>query len=143
MEEWREVLTITPEFIGANETFVAVVRGQIVGFYALHESAEKLCLEHLWILPMAIGQGIDRDLFQHAVARAKSSGAPALTIEADPNAESFYRRMGAERVGSVVSEVDGQRRELPLLLYDLCAKFVAGVGDPGPLARKRGLAIEQ
>ena len=119
MEEWRDLLTITPEFIATNETFAGIVEGQIIGFHALHESAGKLRLEHLWILPKEIGKGAGRFLFQHAVERAKASGASRLTIEADPNAEPFYRRMGAERVGSVVSEVDGQRREVPLLVFAL------------------------
>ncbi len=78
-----------------------------------------MSLEHLWILPERIGQGIGRALFQHAVERAAARGATSLTIEADPHAEPFYLHMGATRVGAVTSEVDGQRRELPLLVYDL------------------------
>jgi hypothetical protein len=42
-----------------------------------------------------------------------------LEIESDPNAESFYERMGAHRVGASIKEVDGQRRELPILRYEI------------------------
>ena len=119
MEEWRNVLTITPEFIAANETFAAVVEGQIIGFYSLRESSGMLRLEHLWIVPTQIGKGMGRSLFRHAIERAAARGASSLTIEADPNAEPFYRRMGADRIGSVAGEVNGQRRELPLLAFDL------------------------
>ena len=119
MDQWRELLTITPDFIAANETFASVDNQQIIGFHALLETDEALRLEHLWVLPERIGKGIGRGLFRHAVERAVALGAPSLTIEADPNAEPFYRHMGAERVGTVASEVDGQPRELPLLRFDL------------------------
>ena len=124
MEKWRNLLTITPEFIVTNETFVAVIQGQLVGFHALHEAAEELRLEHLWILPEQMRKGIGRALFRHAVERAATMGALRLTIEADPNAEAFYRHMGAERVGSVASKMEAGRRELPLLVFDLRGKSV-------------------
>jgi GNAT superfamily N-acetyltransferase len=119
MEQWRELLTITPEFIAANETFAAVRDGRMIAFHALLETAETLRLEHLWVLPEQMGQGVGRILFAQATARATVRGASRLTIEADPNAEPFYRRMGAVRIGVVASEIDGQRRELPLLAFDL------------------------
>jgi GNAT superfamily N-acetyltransferase len=119
MEQWRELLTITPEFIAANQTFSALIDQQLGGFHALHEADGTLRLEHLWILPKQIGKGIGRSLFRHAADLAAAMGASSLTIEADPNAEPFYRHMGAQRVGSVTSEVDGNPRELPLLRFDL------------------------
>ena len=42
-----------------------------------------------------------------------------MEIEADPNAEGFYLRMGARRVGENVYEIEGQRRVLPLMQLDL------------------------
>lgn len=119
MEIWREQLTITPEFIATNDTFAAVADRQITGFHALHETAGTLRLEHLWIVPEQIGKGIGRRLFAHAVARASARGAASLTIEADPNTEAFYRHMGAQRIGAVTSEIDGHKRELPLLRFAL------------------------
>ena len=43
----------------------------------------------------------------------------ALEIESDPIAEDFYTRKGARRVSVTVTNVEGQRRDLPLLHYDL------------------------
>lgn len=119
MEQWRAQLTITPEFIAANETFLAELNGQIIGFHALLETPETWRLEHLWILPEQIGRGFGRSLFTHAAARAAEHGAVSLTIESDPNAEPFYRRMGAIRIGLLASEIVGDRRQLPLLAFDL------------------------
>lgn len=119
MEQWRDQLTITPEFIVKNETFAAAIDSLIIGFHALLETSEALRLEHLWILPERIGQGIGRRLFAHAIERATLHGVRCLTIEADPNAEPFYLHLGAVRTGVSTSKIDGQRRELPLLVFDL------------------------
>lgn len=119
LEHWRDQLTITPEFIAAHETFMAEVDGEIVGFHALVETPESWRLEHLWVLPKAIGRGFGRSLFSDAAARARKRGALRLTIEADPHAEPFYKHMGAVRTGVIRSVLDGRVRELPLLRFDL------------------------
>jgi GNAT superfamily N-acetyltransferase len=116
IEQWRNILTITPEFIASHETYTARERGEIVGFYALLPEGSDLRLEHLWILPEAINRGVGRTLFQHALERSSALGFAALQIESDPNAVGFYERMGARRVGQTITELDGQRRELPLLV---------------------------
>lgn len=119
IERWRETLTITPEFIRRNEVHAALVEGEPVGFYALTGEGSTLELEHLWVLPERMGAGIGRALFDHAVRRAASLNADLLEIESDPNAEGFYRRMGARRAGEINYSIDGQRRTLPLLVVDV------------------------
>src|SRR4030095_1122554 len=132
MKQWREQLTIAPNFIAENETFAAIINRQTVAFHALLQTAAVLRLEHLWVLPNWMGQGIGRTLFRHAVERAAARGGPSLTIEADPHAELFYQHMGATRVGTTMSEIDGCRRELPLLIVDL-----AGYAPHSPTEKRR------
>jgi GNAT superfamily N-acetyltransferase len=86
------------------------------GFYALVERGREVELEHLWVSPEHIGAGIGRALFDHAVCRAAALGPTTLSIEADPNAEGFYRRMGAERVDENVYDIGGQKCVLPLMV---------------------------
>ena len=119
LEQWRDQLTITPEFISAEETYAAEVEGRIVGFHALLATEQSMRLEHLWVLPQWMGQGIGRRLFEHAAARAAARGATCLTIESDPHAEAFYLRMGAMRVASIPSALDGVARKLPVLTFAL------------------------
>jgi len=116
MERWRESLTITPEFVGRNEVYAATLNEEILGFYALAGEGREIQLEHLWVSPECIGTGVGRLLFDHALLRAASLGAEILEIEADPNAEGFYLRMGATRVGETSYPIDGQHRTLPLLV---------------------------
>lgn len=115
IEIWRPALAITPDYVAAGGVYAARHPGGILGFYGLLEKHRTWWLEHLWVLPAHIGRGVGRALFRHAVETASSRGASALKIEADPNAESFYLRMGARRFGETISEVEGQRRVLPLL----------------------------
>jgi GNAT superfamily N-acetyltransferase len=117
IENWRDILTMRPEFIAANVAYAAIENGRAVGFYLLTMEADGIHLDHLCILPAAMRRGIGRSLFEHAIEQAKNSGFGTLKIEADPNAEGFYQRLGARRVGVNVTEIDGRPRELPLLEY--------------------------
>jgi GNAT superfamily N-acetyltransferase len=119
IEGWRDILTMRPEFIVANVAYSAIEEGRAVGFYLLTTENDGMHLDHLWIAPPAMGRGIGRALFEHAVGQARALGHQTLKIEADPNAEGFYTQMGARRVGVTVTSIEGQQRELPLLLYDL------------------------
>jgi GNAT superfamily N-acetyltransferase len=119
IESWRDALTVQPEFIASHETCAAILDGRTVGFYALGRRDDRLDLLHLWVLPDAMGQGVGRSLFLHGLERAKEIGCQELEIESDPNAEGFYQHMGAHRVRVNIKELDGQRRELPILTYDI------------------------
>ena len=49
---------------------------------------------------------------------ARGGGFTAFTVDADPGAEGFYRRMGAVRVGTSASgSIPGRR--LPRLRYEV------------------------
>ena len=123
IESWRDILTMRPEFIAGNVAYSAIEEGRAIGFYLLTTEVDGLHLDHLWIAPHAMGRGIGRALFDHALGQTRRLGHRILKIEADPNAEGFYLRMGARRVGQAVTEVEGQRRELPLFAYELEAEM--------------------
>ena len=115
MEIWTPLLTITPEFISSTDVWVAEANGEITGFYALIFAKQRVNLEHLWILPAYMGKGIGRALFEHALARCREMQCQVLEIVSDPNAQGFYERMGARKVGVSLGEVDGELRSLPIM----------------------------
>ena len=130
IERWKEGLTLTPEFIAANEVYVAEADASvsngganaaaaIKGFYAIEMHGETAELEHLWVRPENIGSGTGKDLLMHAMETAAFLNAAALEISSDPNAEGFYKRMGARRIGEIDAEIEGQPRTLPRLTIDL------------------------
>ncbi len=119
IEEWRPSLTVTPEMIEAHQVEALRIDGQVAGFYVLIRSGARMELEHFWVDPPWIGRGLGRELFVHAVESARDLGAEFLDILSDPNAEGFYRRMGAVRIGDVAAPVDNTERYLPRLTLAL------------------------
>ena len=131
IEHWKHDLTITPDFITTNEMYVAVAGEEIAGCCALVMSGSLAEVEHMWIKPEHMGNGLGRALFNQVVARAKSLDARAVELSADPNAEGFYERMGATRIGEVRSEIEGQPRVLPRMSVDLESPSPIGRGARG------------
>jgi GNAT superfamily N-acetyltransferase len=116
IQRWQNILTVTPKLVAENPTFSATEDDHVLGFYSL-TLERRPDLTHLWVLPVAMGRGFGRALFEHAVEQARALGLVSFEIEADPNAEEFYLHMGAKRIGTNVSEIDGACRQLPLLIY--------------------------
>jgi GNAT superfamily N-acetyltransferase len=118
--QWEADLTITPEFIKDNEVFVAMLNEQIVGCCALVLTCSLAEVEHMWMRPEHMGTGVGRALFTHAKKRAQERGAHVLELSADPNAEGFYARMGAKRIGDVSGGMMGhESRVLPRMRINL------------------------
>jgi GNAT superfamily N-acetyltransferase len=127
---WKAELTVTPELVASEPVYCAVRGREIAGFYALSGRQDTRGLEHMWVDPRYIGSGIGKQLFTHLLERLRATGATRLEIASDPNAEGFYRRMGARRIGSVPSAPPG--RHLPLLLI----RF-RSTGEAGARKRRR------
>jgi ribosomal protein S18 acetylase RimI-like enzyme len=117
VEGVRAVLTPSVDYIVNWPVYVIELQGKLRGFYGLRSVEDELFLFDLWVAPEVIGQGLGRRLWRHLVKTARSKGDKYFLIESDPNAESFYLRMGARRVGAVEAPPFG--RMLPLLRYDL------------------------
>lgn len=118
MQRWDADLTITPEFIADNLVYIAEDEDRVSGFYALAVKDQKAELEHLWVAPDVIGTGVGKQLFLAAMEKAAELKLSSVEISSDPNAEGFYRKMGAYRVGETASELDGEPRILPRLSVD-------------------------
>jgi GNAT superfamily N-acetyltransferase len=113
IRRWRADLTVTPESIAAAPVYCAAGPGALLGFYALSGRRDRRALEHMWVDPAHMGAGLGRRLFQHLRRGLRRARVTRLRIAADPNAEGFYLRMGAARIGSIASTPPGRR--LPLL----------------------------
>jgi GNAT superfamily N-acetyltransferase len=116
---WTDTLTLTPGYVEAHPTFVARVGEESVGFHALVLQEGEAQIDHLWVLPAAMGRGIGRALFEQAQACARQHGARRLWVESDPHAGDFYRHLGLTVFGQHPAPMDGQPRFLPLLEKNL------------------------
>lgn len=116
---WRDELTITAAAIREHTVFVARAAdgpdAAILGFYVVSTAGASAVLEHLWVRPDVMGRGVGRALLAHGLREARTAGCTVLRIDSDPNAEGFYLRAGARRVGEVPAPMDGRPRVLPRL----------------------------
>jgi len=126
LEEWRDELAVSADAIRDNTCYVALIGESIAGFYLLEGNGPKRTLEHLWLEPEFIGRGFGNTLFAHALTLAADEGAREIEIVADPNAQGFYERHGAKKVGESVGEVLGERRVLPVLRLELARTGATG-----------------
>jgi GNAT superfamily N-acetyltransferase len=119
MIKWQEMLTISPGCIAKNIVYKAVLDGELLGFYVLFNSEELLELKHLWVHPDVIGNGIGKQLMIHAIQEGAKTDHENLEILSDPNAEGFFIKMGARRVGARIYKMENSQRVLPLLYVNL------------------------
>ena len=112
-------LTVSEDDIAAGRVLVAADdSGRIVGVAGVIPDGETADLDVLFVDPPAIGGGAGRLLFDAAATLARGLGARRMTILADPNAASFYERMGARFLRHAPSDaIPG--RTLPFYEVDL------------------------
>jgi GNAT superfamily N-acetyltransferase len=120
LEACRAELRVTQARCDGTHVLVAERDGKLVGFSELSGEPPAGALDKLYVDPAAIGIGVGGQLLQEAREQACRLGFAWLTVDADPNAEGFYVRFGARRIGSVPSgSIPG--RWLPQLRWDLLA----------------------
>lgn len=113
----RAELTMTPERLAAWRVWVAEADGEIVGMIALSldDGAE---VEDFFVEPAFQGHGVGGALMAALLDACRATGVQALMVEADPNAEAIYARLGFVIVGrSPSGSIPG--RTLPRMRLDL------------------------
>jgi GNAT superfamily N-acetyltransferase len=120
LESARQELEFQPgKFLPDFHVYVLEAEGVPAGFCSLIAVDENAMeLHDLFIEPGHVGKGYGKELWEYAVNLARSLGFKKLVLTADPNAEPFYARQGAVRVGESASPVRPDRR-LPVMEYVL------------------------
>ena len=118
MEACRGELSFEPRDLALTPIAVAEHNGKSIGVAQVKVVDGRADLLKLFVEPTALRSGIGKALLVWVTDVAKKLGATQLTIEADPDAAPFYRRMGAYDVGEAPSgSVPG--RMLPKLAMNL------------------------
>jgi GNAT superfamily N-acetyltransferase len=119
MEACRSELSFEPGDLELTPIAVAELDGKPIGVAQLRVANDGADLLKLFVEPNALRSGTGKALLAWATDVARKLGATRLTIEADPDAAPFYRKMGAYDVGLAPSgSVPG--RMLPKLAMNLC-----------------------
>ena len=97
----------------------------IIGYYAIYcLDSTTYELDALFVEPEYIGQGIGKKLIDDAKTLVMQLGGTKIMLQAEPNAEPFYLKVGAKIIGKKESQsITG--RYLSMLEIDLGVKHVA------------------
>ena len=115
----RDDLTLTADDIETSTVYVCDGADAPAGFYRLLLQDDGVAeLDALFVEPAAIGKGVGKCLWQHALDTAANLGCSEIVLQCDPQAEGFYLAMGAKRAGELESTVMPGRL-LPLMRFRL------------------------
>ena len=112
MERWKDDLCISESDLIDLVITVVTINDELRGFCAIRETDGYYEVEHLWLLPETIGKGLGKALLLASLESAVNKDLPIL-VEADPNAEAFYKKQGFVTYGKKESFPKG--RYLPLM----------------------------
>lgn len=99
---YRRILdgySLTPEKIARDHPVLADRHGDVLGFYSLITGGEPE-LDLMFVANDAQGIGLGTCLFRHMRAEAERLGLTSIRIVSHPPSLSFYKRMGAIRIGT-------------------------------------------
>ena len=114
IEQWREELTITEKYIENNQVYKLVINTVLIGFYAYKAKNKTVVkLNYLFIEPKHIGKGYGKLLMQDFLKRTEDSDFENAILDADPNAEEFYAKLGFRVIGKLNSSI--KDRYLPIM----------------------------
>jgi GNAT superfamily N-acetyltransferase len=115
----RDDLTLSADDIATSAVYVLDGADAPSGFYRLVLQDDSLAeLDAFFVEPAAMGQGVGKRLWRHAVSTATKLGCSEMVWQSDPQAEGFYLAMGAQRAGDSESTVTPGRM-LPFMRFQL------------------------
>ena len=118
MAACRAELTVRPETITRDPTYLIEADGRVLGFYQLRIDGAEAAVFMIFVAPGTLRAGLGRRLWTHLEDTARAAGATRLEVDSDPHAEGFYMAMGMRRTGAAPSgSIPG--RMLPHLAKEL------------------------
>lgn len=114
IEEWCDELTMTVDYIKRNQVCVAIDESTLCGVCSFRiSSKDTVTLDSLFIAPDNIGLGVGSALLGYCIDSTIKFGATSIVLDADPNAEGFYRHHGFRTIGKKASSIED--RFLPIM----------------------------
>ena len=120
----RGELSFDPSDLRLTPIAVAEQDEKLLGVAQVKFVQGEADLAKLFVQPGCLRSGVGRALLHWAMEVATEQGAVRLTIDSDPGAADFYRRMGARDAGQSPSgSIPG--RMLPRLVIDLGVRLTS------------------
>lgn len=112
LDLWKKDLTLQADFINQHLTFLIRNEKEILGFCLIISEKNFFDIEHCWISPKHIGQGLGKTLLTRVLA-LKAFQNQKFQVLSDPNALGFYQKFGFKVIQQIESLPKG--RLLPLM----------------------------
>jgi len=114
MQVFSGELTLRPDELVPRNTHVLMEGDALLGFYTLvdDESDNGPELEHLFLDPSVLKQGLGTRLLRHAQGLARARRFSRIRVQSDPNAAGFYRALNYRHLRDVPSSIPG--RSIPI-----------------------------
>ncbi len=114
MEEWSGLLTISSEYILTNNVFKLVVEGSVSAYYSYYLiENNSVRLDNLFVSPESIRKGYGSLLMNDFILKVQKIGRERVILDADPNAERFYKSLGFVKIGQTETSI--KDRFLPIM----------------------------
>ena len=114
IEAWRDELSISESYIVENIVYKLTENNTIMGYYSYYElNKSEVMLENLFVEPQYIGKGIGKRLMSDFLNRVINSNYQKVLLDADPNAENFYAKLGFKVIGKRKTSI--KNRFMPIM----------------------------
>ena len=114
LKEWEHLLIVSKDYIEKNKVYKLIQNDQIIGYYSYYSFDENtIKLDNIFILPEFIGKGFGKILMNDFLKNIKQLDVTKITLDAEPNAENFYKKFGFETIGKLESSI--KDRYLPIM----------------------------
>jgi len=116
LEKLMEHLKVAPELIDQSICYTARLSNAIKGFILFSE--QENFLKKLYVDPSCINTGVGTLLWQRLIQDLREKNFKHINFLSDPNAQGFYEKKGAFKIGRRASKVfDGVY--IPIMRYTL------------------------
>lgn len=117
MDRFMELFGLTEDYLSKHTLHVILYNETIAGVsgFKMHDDG-TVELDYFFILPKFIGRGIGKKLWDFSCSVAKQLTDSSFILWSDPQAETFYIKMGCKRIGMKKSPLLPDR-ETPIMEY--------------------------
>ncbi len=91
--KWIDDLSLNENDLLESSVIVLEIDEVLKGFCSVSEEIDHYEVLHLWLLPELIGRNLGKALLTKTLEQVIQHDLPVL-VEADPNAEAFYKKQG-------------------------------------------------
>lgn len=105
LTRFKEAYAIDYKYLAKHHVVLMEESGSLLGFYAIKNVERLWELDFFYISAALIGYGYGKIMWDHLIQKCIDLGILSFEFVTSPEAEAFYLKMGAARIGMVESSL--------------------------------------